>query len=296
VDANEASALIERLDRQATHVETRCGPLARMVWRRWGQGRPVILLHGGAGSWLHWIRNIEALAAVRTVWAPDMPGFGDSDLPSEGLDADSLAPYVLQGALELLRDKPFDLVGFSLGAMVSAVIAAEAPETLEHVVLISILGMGLVSGGPTLKRMRGVTDPQEKADIVRFNLNTLMLHDPSSIDGLALAVQERGAPRDRVKNRKIVYSDILFHLSNRWRCAAYGIWGLQDPSCRDQPDKLIAAVNALNLREKVFLEDAGHWLQYERHSKCNALLGQFLGSSLTDIDGIRGPVSESSDV
>ncbi len=283
VDANEASAIIERLDRQATHVETRCGPSARMVWRRWGQGRPVILLHGGAGSWLHWIQNIEALAAVRTVWAPDIPGFGDSDLPSDNLDADSLAPYVLQGALELLRAEPFDLVGFSFGAMVSAVIAAEAPETLERVVLISVLGMRLVNGAVALKSMRGVTDRQGKRDIVRFNLNALMLHDPSSVDDLALAVQERSAPRDRVKNRKIVYSDILFRLSERWRCAAYGIWGLQDPHYRDQPDKLIATVNALNFREKVFLEDAGHWLQYERHSKFNALLGQFLDSPLTKI-------------
>ncbi|MGT2492391.1 alpha/beta fold hydrolase [Cupriavidus basilensis] len=36
----------------------------RVVWRRFGEGRPVILLHGGHGSWLHWVRNIEALAAA----------------------------------------------------------------------------------------------------------------------------------------------------------------------------------------------------------------------------------------
>jgi 2-hydroxy-6-oxonona-2,4-dienedioate hydrolase len=280
MDANEASALIERLDRKAIRVETPCGPSTSMVWRRWGEGRPVILVHGGAGSWLHWIRNIEALAATHTVYAPDIPGFGESGLPSDGLDADSLAPYVLQGALELLRNEPFDLVGFSFGAMVSAIIAAEMPETLERVVLVSVLGMGLVDDTIRLRSMRGVTDPAKKRDIMRLNLNALMLQDPSTIDDLALAVQERSAPRDRVKNRKIVYSNILFHLSERWRCATYGIWGLRDPLYRDQINKLMSTVNALKFRETIFMENAGHWLQYERYSQFNSLLDRLLTSSL----------------
>ncbi|TAK66484.1 MAG: alpha/beta fold hydrolase, partial [Betaproteobacteria bacterium] len=91
LSASEPSILIERLDVRATRFETPCGPSAKMVWRRWGQGRPVVLLHGGAGSWLHWIKNIDALARSRAVWAPDIPGFGDSDLPADNLDADTLA-------------------------------------------------------------------------------------------------------------------------------------------------------------------------------------------------------------
>lgn len=62
----------------ATHVNV---PHERghIRWRRWGgQGRPLVLLHGGHGSWLHWVRNIEALAERREVWVPDMPGYGDS--------------------------------------------------------------------------------------------------------------------------------------------------------------------------------------------------------------------------
>jgi len=32
-----------------------------VVWRTWGTGTPLVLLHGGYGSWLHWVRNIEGL-------------------------------------------------------------------------------------------------------------------------------------------------------------------------------------------------------------------------------------------
>ncbi len=61
------------------------------IWRRWGEGPPLVLLHGGAGSWTHWIRNIDALAADRTLWIPDLPGLGDSPLPPEPRDHAAIA-------------------------------------------------------------------------------------------------------------------------------------------------------------------------------------------------------------
>jgi len=273
---DEASGVIERLEGKAARIETRCGPSANMVWRRWGEGRPVVLLHGGAGSWMHWIRNIEALATTRAVWAPDIPGFGESDLPAGPLDADTLAPYVLKGAMEVLRGEGFDLVGFSFGGLVAAHIAAEAPATLGRLVLVSTAGMGLDLGRPVFKSLRGVSDPGARAEVLRFNLSALMLHHPASIDALAVAVQEASAPRDRVKNRKLIFTDILLRLAPQWRCTAYGIWGMQDAIYRNQFGMLSDRVNMLNLRERVFLDAAGHWLQYERFEEFNRLLTGFL--------------------
>jgi len=52
-----------------------------VVWRRFGAGPALVLLHGGHGRWLHWARNIRAWAKQHTVWVPDMPGYGESDVP-----------------------------------------------------------------------------------------------------------------------------------------------------------------------------------------------------------------------
>ena len=90
---------VDALRRAAERSETPCGDGA-MVWQRWGPrgGKPVLLLHGGSGSWTHWVRNIEPLARpAMTVWVPDLPGFGDSAAPPDGHDADVLPGWLERG-------------------------------------------------------------------------------------------------------------------------------------------------------------------------------------------------------
>ena len=49
----------------------------RIAVQRRGQGPDVVLFHGGMGSWKHWVRNVDALAARFTVHALDHPSYGD---------------------------------------------------------------------------------------------------------------------------------------------------------------------------------------------------------------------------
>jgi len=274
--SKEAEAEIARIDSLSTRLTTSCGHASSMAWRRWGSGPHLVLIHGGAGSWMHWIRNIEALAANRTVWAPDIPGFGDSDLPADGLDADTLYPFVQSGLDVLIGDAPFDLVGFSFGGLVAALIAAERPHNLQRLVLVSIASMGLLTENPVLLPMRGVTDPAQRREILRHNLNALMIYDEAAVDDLAIAVQATSAPRERVKNRKVVLTPILLSLCRQWRGPVFGIWGRQDLLYRHQIDKLMSVSAGLGLAERIVMEDAGHWLQFEKAPEFNPLLESFL--------------------
>src|SRR5690606_29371629 len=110
-------AAVRALFDAAAERHTTCGT-GTMVWRCWGQGRPLVLLHGGSGSWTHWLRNIEALAASgRQVWAPDLPGFGDSAPPAGGNDADAAAEPLADGLRELIGEGPHEIVAFSFGSL-----------------------------------------------------------------------------------------------------------------------------------------------------------------------------------
>ena len=67
-------AFVPGIDEVAS-IEMRRG----LAVRRWGTGNPLVLLHGGMGSWSHWLRNIGALAREFTVITLDMPGYGSSN-------------------------------------------------------------------------------------------------------------------------------------------------------------------------------------------------------------------------
>ncbi|MCC2634683.1 MAG: alpha/beta hydrolase, partial [Ramlibacter sp.] len=181
-----------------------------VVWHAWGRGQPLVLLHGGSGSWTHWIRNVEALAAAgRHVLVPDLPGFGDSARPSDGQDADAVAPVVGRGIRQLVGDAPVDVAGFSFGGLVAALMAAADPQRVRRLVLLGAPGLGLRDKRLPLTSWRTLQDPAARMAAHRGNLAALMLHKPEAIDDLAVALQAANVPRDRMHRRRLAMTDIL---------------------------------------------------------------------------------------
>src|SRR5690606_23448144 len=136
-----------------------------------------------SGSWNHWARNIAALVrAGREVWAPDLPGFGDSARPPAGGDADAV-PAPLEAALQaLLGDAAIDLVGFSFGGMVGALLAAQEPPRVNRLVLVGAPALGIKPPQPVALRPWSHLEPGAELDAVqRSNLRTLMLAKAESV-------------------------------------------------------------------------------------------------------------------
>lgn len=105
-----------------------------------GSGRPLVLVHGFGASIGHWRKNIPVLAAGGyQVFALDLLGFGGSDKPP--LD------YTMELWYELLEDfwkahiqEPATFIGNSIGALLSLMVAAKAPEIAASAVLINCAG------------------------------------------------------------------------------------------------------------------------------------------------------------
>ena len=112
VISEATKAFVEGVAREAERFETPCGD-GKLVWRSWGSGPPLILLHGGYGSWSHWIRNVLPLSRQFRVLAPDLPGLGESATPPEPWTAQGLAAMVVAGIERILpRDAELRLDGF----------------------------------------------------------------------------------------------------------------------------------------------------------------------------------------
>ena len=100
-----------------------------------GRGEPVILLHGYTQTSRMWRSIMPALAERFLVIAPDLPGIGDSAIPSGDIDMGTAATRVRGLATSLGVDKA-RVVGHDIGLMVAYAYAAQFPGTVEKLVLM----------------------------------------------------------------------------------------------------------------------------------------------------------------
>ena len=100
-----------------------------------GHGPAVILLHGYAETSLMWRPLMPLLANKFTVIAPDLPGIGDSGIPSDGLDMKTAAvrTHALATSLGVERAR---VVGHDIGLMVAYAYAAQFPKEVEKLVVM----------------------------------------------------------------------------------------------------------------------------------------------------------------
>jgi pimeloyl-ACP methyl ester carboxylesterase len=280
----------ERLASGQCVTTTVDGP-CRIVWHDWppaGQGaarrRPVVLLHGGGGSWTHWARNILPLAdSGRRVLAVDLPGMGQSGLPPGGTDADALVEPLAAGLQALLDGERADVAGFSFGGMTAGLLLAAHPELAARLVLVGAPAMGVTPERQfQLKGWRHLPTAGEQAAIHRHNLGELMLHDHGLIDGLALQLHIANVPRDRMPRRRLARTDILARLLPRLRCPVHAIYGEHDALYRQYIHQLedAFAAAAADFRGLKLIEGAGHWVQFEAPEAFDAALLAALDSPL----------------
>lgn len=109
-----------------------CG--LRLAYRRMGQGRTVVCVHGGGGDGRTWTPQLEALSDEFTVIAWDEPGAGGShDVP----DGFGLADYAdcLASMIRGLGASPTALVGLSWGTTVILELYRRHPGVVRSLVL-----------------------------------------------------------------------------------------------------------------------------------------------------------------
>jgi pimeloyl-ACP methyl ester carboxylesterase len=101
-----------------------------------GAGDPVVLVHGTTGSRFHWLLQTPALAARFRVVLPEYSGSGETTDAGGPLELDDLVTQVAGVADHLGLDR-YHLAGWSLGAEVAAGVAADHPDRVRSLALVS---------------------------------------------------------------------------------------------------------------------------------------------------------------
>jgi pimeloyl-ACP methyl ester carboxylesterase len=273
-----AAEIVAAIAATARQVRTPCGDGA-MLWRCWGSGPALMLLHGGHGAWSHWLRNVQPLAERFTVIAADMPGFGDSAMAPEPYSAASIAEILLRGLGEIVPEgERFHVAGFSFGGVVGGHVAALGGARCASFTLVGSNGLGLRRAElEPMGSWRRVIDPAELAAVHRRNLGILMIADPAKIDDVAVHLQTENTRRTFIKSRPISRTDTLRTALGSVTAQINGIWGERDatavPWLADR-EQLLREIQP-QARFRV-VPGAGHWVAYEAPSAFNATLSTLL--------------------
>ncbi|WP_020656408.1 alpha/beta fold hydrolase [Massilia niastensis] len=261
--------IIASLDRVAKrHLVEQEGRV--MCWREFGAGAPLILVHGGHGSWMHWIRNIGALSATHRVLVPDLPGYGESDALPPGGGFDDLVDTVLRSIDRLLgADTGFDLAGFSFGGVIAGRVALQRPG-VRRLALLGAVGHGKRRRqAAAMLAWRDAEDEQSMLANLRHNLNALMLHGP--VDPLALDIHHYSCLRTRYQSKKTSLSPILTETLEQLDMPVLLLWGEHDPT--GDPGEVGPLWQADRPeRSHGIVRGSGHWVQYEAAGEVNARL------------------------
>jgi pimeloyl-ACP methyl ester carboxylesterase len=266
--------VLARIEQASQRIDTPCGA-GSMAWRIWGEGAapPLVLLHGGFGSWRHWIRTIPAFASDRRVIAPDLPGLGESASPVGDASPEAIAAIVRNGIDAVLRpSERYDLCGFSFGGMIAGNLAALDPERVRTLTVVAPGGLGGFRTTVHLEKVIALSGAARMA-AHRVNLERLMFADASRIDALALAIQDWNTRHARTKSRPMSRTASLRSALEKTRMPVNAIYGELDASAaphrREREAIIRAARPDVDLR---IIKDAGHWVAYEAAEEFNAML------------------------
>jgi len=255
-------------------VETRKGARCRVL--EGGSGMPVVFLHG-AGGLLADNPFLDRLAARYHVFAPELPGYGEStgeELLEDMLDF-TLHGWDVVAALGLARPH---LVGHSMGGMIAAEMAAVAPHDLDRLVLVAAAGLWI--------------EEHPIPDIFALlpgQLVELLFQDPDKgqallTGGVDFSDMEAFKAFYLGQQRRLAMAGkILFPIPNRrvskrlYRVTAKTLvlWG--------EADRLIVPAYAQRWARLIpgatvqMIPDAGHMLPYEQPETFVDALTRFLG-------------------
>jgi len=276
VISEKTVALVAGIAAEAVRIETPCGDGA-LVWRVWGSGPPLVLLHGGYGSWSHWVRNVIPLSRRFMVVAPDLPGLGESATPPEPWSAEGLAAIIVAG-LDIVLPKGAvpHLAGFSFGGVIGGSVAAQLGDRLKGFTVVGSNGLGLERSPTPLERVKPDASEEEEFATHRYNLNQLMIFNPDKIDELALYLQKTNHARARMRSRRFSRSGALIEALPRIKARLDGIWGERDATAYPHVDERKRLLQSVQPGARfAVVPGAGHWVQFEEADTFNGLIAEF---------------------
>jgi pimeloyl-ACP methyl ester carboxylesterase len=264
-----------------------------------GSGPPLLFVHGLGGCWQNWLLNIPEFMESHRVIAPDLPGFGESQMPAEKV---SIKGYgkVLDALCDTFDvDRPV-VVGNSMGGFVGVELALAFPTRVERLVLVSAAGLSIESqrreplltgarvwaASATWIGARGrsvLTRPRMR----RLGMQLLVRYPERLSSQLTFELVRGTGTPGFVPAMKALLSYSVRERLGDIEVPVLVVWGRNDMLVPRGDAREFVELIGVNARREMF-EDTGHLSMLERPSRFNALLADFIAGSPEPEAGVEG--------
>jgi pimeloyl-ACP methyl ester carboxylesterase len=165
------------------------------------EGTTLVCIHDSFASSRSFDRLMLHAAADRPVYAPDLPGCGESDPPPESTSIADYAAALCDFAADL-RLRQFDLLGIRAGSCVAAEIAVAQPQSVRRVVLCGFPSAAAIdtvapSGEPAARFARAAKQYSPSERLRLISQPNLLIQPSDDVAGMLHAEVDAFAARLR---------------------------------------------------------------------------------------------------
>jgi pimeloyl-ACP methyl ester carboxylesterase len=247
-----------------------------------GEGDPLFLLHGLAGSARNWVELLPDLVRRHRVLAVDLPGHAGSAKAPRGTGVNAFAA-VAAAVLEAEVEGPALVSGHSFGGLVALRLAQARPELVRGLLLVSPAGIAttaavtraLVLASTTIRPGRWVAPFRHRyADrswYRRAVFRPWFVSDATAISARAthgLLGAQREHSDTKTAGRAMNADDPRLDLAEI-ACPVVILWGARDPQL--PLDDAFEYTRRLGAKLRI-VADCGHLVIVERPAACLAAL------------------------
>lgn len=230
-----------------------------------GHGKPVVFLHSWIGSWRYWIPSMQFSATSFRAYAIDLWGFGATHKVPSRYTLDQQV-NLLNEFIEFMGIHGFTLVGHGLGGIVGTYFAADHPELVDRLMVISF-PMGSQTANPRLTSL----SPEDSSE-------WLLGQEPPNIESKEDA---RKADPQAITTALEQYTQVNWRqLINRVQVSSIWIHGQNDQAIDNPSSKQLKYLP--ELADHLTFSDSGHYPMLDEPGKFNRLLLKFLKLSPGD--------------
>ena len=285
---NKTTFNFEEFSNYLSAIEKNCNKVlikskdSKVCWRSWGKGKPLILLHGGYGSWAHWIKQAIPFSKNYNVLIPDMPGFGESEDLTLPHTPEKISANIAETLLKLISPEETPIIcGFSFGGLIAGHLSYNLIErglNPEKLILVGPGGLGAKRG--EMRNMIPRHSKMSEEEIYqahKINLEILMMHDATKVDDWSVHIQKQNTDAHRIKSRPISSTDTLARILEKQDVPLFLLWGEKDASVGVYLEDRMSILRDINSKVRFHVEyNLGHWIMYENDVVFNKILNNFI--------------------